>query len=491
MRWNRISVRSGCRGGARSCRRTGVVPWLVVDADGHAGRADRRFLRDFVARATGRPASAATPTTCCGGGGGCTSSRSSGTGRPRAEVRDFVLWLEQATKPRDSPRTKSAATVGDGQPDHPQALPRRPVPAPDDPAQQRGVAQLLRVLDRAGQGPLVNPVRCERTRGGRAHAHHNPLDAFRAEGRIRYNPKIPKAQTARRSPTSGWNDAVRRDALQPGPGDPRAGHQQRRPGLRAAGHAVASTWTGATSSSGSSQGQRRAAVAAGQPGGVRLDPALPGRARCPPAPNEPLWWTLRRRDRGAGLRRQPMNYEALRAVFRRVNAVLGTQLLDARPSPYVPPCGWAATKTLSLRDVQTILGHAHLSTTAEIYLVEDEAEVIRRVAEHLAERERPRPAGPAAARRRLRRRRPGRAVRRHHPMTVTTSGHSTPPDRDALARLRRRVRLPPAAGRAARRVERRGDCCRRCRRCRSGRLRSDEPQRQTLARERGGSSTGC
>jgi hypothetical protein len=37
-----------------------------------------------------------------------------------------------------------------------------------------------------------------------------------------------------------------------------------------------------------------------------------------------LWWTLRRRDHGDGLRRQPMNYEALRAVFKRVNALLGT-----------------------------------------------------------------------------------------------------------------------------------------------------------------------
>ena len=41
-------------------------------------------------------------------------------------------------------------------------------------------------------------------------------------------------------------------------------------------------------------------------------------------PNELLWWTLRRHDRGGGLRRQPMTYEALRAVFRRVNAVLGS-----------------------------------------------------------------------------------------------------------------------------------------------------------------------
>lgn len=43
--------------------------------------------------------------------------------------------------------------------------------------------------------------------------------------------------------------------------------------------------------------------------------------------------------------------------------------------------------TLSLRDVQTILGHAHLSTTADIYLIEDEDKVIRRVHRYLTERE--------------------------------------------------------------------------------------------------------
>ena len=44
----------------------------------------------------------------------------------------------------------------------------------------------------------------------------------------------------------------------------------------------------------------------------------------PLEPHEPLWWTLRRRDHGGGLRRQPVNYEALRAVFKRVNVLLGT-----------------------------------------------------------------------------------------------------------------------------------------------------------------------
>jgi hypothetical protein len=54
----------------------------------------------------------------------------------------------------------------------------------------------------------------------------------------------------------------------------------------------------------------------------------------------------------------------------------------------------ARDEHLSLRDVQVILGHAHLSTTADTYLVEDEDQVIRRVLEHLARREQ-RPARPA------------------------------------------------------------------------------------------------
>ena len=46
---------------------------------------------------------------------------------------------------------------------------------------------------------------------------------------------------------------------------------------------------------------------------------------------------------------------------------------------------------LSLRDVQTILGHAHMSTT-EIYLEENDSAVIRRVREHLNARRVSRPA---------------------------------------------------------------------------------------------------
>ncbi|MDX2938999.1 tyrosine-type recombinase/integrase [Streptomyces ipomoeae] len=103
-------------------------------------------------------------------------------------------------------------------------------------------------------------------------------------------------------------------------------------------------------------------------------------------PNEPIWWTLRRRDHGDGLRYQPMNYDALRAVLWRANALLGTNYMmhDLR---HTAALRMSRDESLSLRDVQTILGHAHLSTAVDIYLIEDEARVIRRVAEHLAARE--------------------------------------------------------------------------------------------------------
>jgi integrase/recombinase XerD len=47
--------------------------------------------------------------------------------------------------------------------------------------------------------------------------------------------------------------------------------------------------------------------------------------------------------------------------------------------------------------VQKILGHAYLATTVDVYLVEDEANVIRRVRRHLAEREQTAHQPPTAA----------------------------------------------------------------------------------------------
>jgi integrase len=82
-------------------------------------------------------------------------------------------------------------------------------------------------------------------------------------------------------------------------------------------------------------------------------------------------------------------------VFRRANTLLGTNwsMHDLR---HTAALRMSRDKTLSMRDVQTILGNSHLSTTADVYLVEEEAQVIKRVAEHLAERE-ARPTAPPAA----------------------------------------------------------------------------------------------
>jgi integrase len=78
-------------------------------------------------------------------------------------------------------------------------------------------------------------------------------------------------------------------------------------------------------------------------------------------------------------------------VLRRVNAALGTNwtMHDLRHTCAIR---MVRDKRLSLRDVQTILGHAHLTTT-QTYLVDDEHEVIRRVREYLTER----PPTPGAA----------------------------------------------------------------------------------------------
>jgi len=81
-----------------------------------------------------------------------------------------------------------------------------------------------------------------------------------------------------------------------------------------------------------------------------------------------------------------LNYEALRAVFRRVNVLLGANY-SAHDLRHTCSLRMARDEHLSLRDVQVILGHAHLSTTADVYLAQDEQNVIRRVSQYLTARD--------------------------------------------------------------------------------------------------------
>ncbi|MGH3467503.1 MAG: tyrosine-type recombinase/integrase [Thermocrispum sp.] len=360
-----------------------VVPWRVVDTDGWPVGAIERFLRDFVARGN-RPGSVRSYAydllrwwrflQVIGVEWDKVTS---------VEVRDFVLWLQQASKLPQTPGTTSSATRGRVNP-----VTRKTYL--DDRYRARTVRHSNAVLRsfyeywiELGEGPLVNPVPRERDRGGRAYAHHNPLEPFGSRGRLRYNPKLPQRRP-RAMPDERWAELFA------------AMRSNRDRALLAVAVSTAA----------------RAAEILGVRGGdldwgdqlVRVRRKGTQAEQWLPAspdafvwlrlyldeiggigPDDPLWQTLRRRDRGAGLGRQPLTYDALRAVLRRANGALGSNwtMHDLR---HTCALRMVRDERLSLRDVQTILGHAHLSTT-QIYLDEDDQEVFQRVHQHLADRE--------------------------------------------------------------------------------------------------------
>jgi integrase/recombinase XerD len=360
----------------------GVVPWLVVDLEGVPVEPVRRFLADFVAQdnspgsvrsyaygllrwwrwlaAVGVEWDKATP----------------------AEARDLVLWLRQAAKPRRDARTASAVTAGTV---NPVTRKRHPGDAYGPRTIRHSNAVVRSFYEfwiEAGAGPLINPVRLAR-RSGRPNAHHNPLEPFRHEGRIRYNPKVPR-QRPREMPEERWRDlfaALRsnRDRAILALAVSNGARASEILGMRAAdvdwGEQLVRVYRKGTQAAQWLPASPEAFV------WLRLYLADLG---VPLAADDLVWQTLRRRDRGEGLQRQPMNYEALRGVFRRVNALLGSNwsMHDCR---HTASLRMARDETLSLRDVQVILGHQHLSTTADVYMVEDEEKVISRVAAHLAD----------------------------------------------------------------------------------------------------------
>lgn len=378
----------------RVVRVDGPVPWLVVDEVGEPVEPIQRYLRDFVARGRSLSSVRSYAYDLLRWWRWLRAVEIDWDKATSVEVKDFVLWLVSTAKPRVVARTASAALAGTVNP----VTRKRYL---DDRYQARTVRHSNAVLrdfydfwiDR-GARPLVNPVPLDRS-ARRRNAHRNPLDPFRPEGRIAYNPKLPK-QKPRALPDERWTDlfaALRsnRDRAVLAVTISSAARASEVLGLRG----VDVDW--------SDQLVRVHRKGSGAPQWLPASPEAFVWLRLyladlidQPGPNDPLWWTLRRRNHGAGLRRQPMNYEALRAVFRRVNTVLGTNwtMHDLR---HTAALRMSRDPSLTMRDVQTILGHAHLSTTADVYMVEEEAQVIRRVATHLAEREHREQQPPAVA----------------------------------------------------------------------------------------------
>ncbi len=366
-------------------RSSGPVPWVVLDADGELVEPVARFLRDFMARGN---AAGSVRSYCYALQRWWRFLRVVGVEWDRVtsvEVRDFVLWLGRAAITRRAPRRRSAKTAGRVNP-----ITRKQYRG--DSYQARTVRHSNAVLRsfyeywiELGAGPLVNPVPRHRLRGGRPNAHHNPLEPYRAEGRLRYNPSVPKRRP-RAMPDERWLDLF---------GAMRCNRDRAILALAISTAARAGELLGIRSVD-VDWGEQLVRVRRKGSGAQQWLPASPdafvwlrlylvevGQL----TPDEPLWLTVRRRRLGddGPLLRRALTYDALRAVLRRANEALGTNwsMHDMR---HTCALRMVRDQRLSLRDVQVILGHAHLTTT-QIYLEEDDHEVISRVGRYLADRE--------------------------------------------------------------------------------------------------------
>jgi len=365
----------------RVVRAAGPVLWLVVDPSGQPVEPIRRFLADFVARGNAAGSVRSYCFVLCRWWRFLQAVDVRWDRATSAEVRDLVLWLLSATKPRAAARTVSKSTAGQLNP----VTGKQYLGDGYAPRTIRHSNAVLRAFYdfwiEAGEGPLVNPVVRQRSAGRRPHAHHDPMQPFPPQGRLRYNPKVPKARP-RAMPDHRWVELFR--AL-------RSNRDRAILALAISCAARASEILGICGAD-LDWGDQLVRVIRKGTGAPQWLPAsseafvwirlylndIGGIGS-----DEPLWRTLRRP--GGRSERPPLTYDALRAVLRRANHALGANwtMHDLRHT-----CALRMIRDdgLTLRDVQTILGHAFITST-QIYLVEDDDAVIRRVHQHLAQRD--------------------------------------------------------------------------------------------------------
>lgn len=292
----------------------------------------------------------------------------------RAEARDFCRWMQLAGKPaRRHWRT--------------------PGQSPETGASGGGYAPSVRAhcetvlrsfydfhLD-AGTGPLVNPFPLDRSRrGGRAHAHHNPMEPFRNERAGLYRPRVP-ARVPRSVPDEEFNEIFAR----------LGSHRDRAlVAFYVSTGARASELLSATQG-GTDPGRQLIAVVRKGSGELQELPAssdafvwlrlyhLEMDGLIPRGRRQPLWWTLRRPAR-------PLTYHAAHRMFERAGQAAGSAA-TLHALRHTAAYRMAEDPRLPLTDVQLVLGHAQLATT-QIYLTPRTEEVIRRVLAHHAEQTR-------------------------------------------------------------------------------------------------------
>ena len=301
----------------------------------------------------------------------------------RAEARDFCRWLLVAGKPV-RPHWRDGRGDAGGQ-----ASGR--AYAPSVRAHSETVLRSFYGFHlEAGTGPLVNPFPPGRSRGGgRAHAHHNPMEPFRRERTGLYRPAVV-SRIPRSVPDEEFNEIF---AALPS-------HRDRAlVAFYVSTGARASELLSATRG-GVDPGRQLITVVRK---GTRVVQQLPASAdafvwlrlyqlemdgKLPRGSGQPLWWTLRRPFR-------PLAYHAAHRMFERAGAVAGTDA-TLHSLRHTAAYRMAEDPALPLTDVQLVLGHALLTTT-QLYLTPRKEDVIRRVLAHHGEqvrqaRQRARPA---------------------------------------------------------------------------------------------------
>lgn len=299
----------------------------------------------------------------------------------RAEARDFCRWMIVAGKPpRAHWRTRDGVggEAGTGE--------REPYSAAVRAHAETVLRGFYDFHLEAGSGPIVNPFPLDRSRrGGRAHAHHNPMERYRDERSGLYRPTVPE-RIPRSVPDAEFNEVF---ARLPSDRD------------RALVALYVSTGARASELLSAAQGgvhPGRQVIAVTRKGSRRLQ-ELPASTDAfvwlrlyqaemegliPRGAREPVWWTLRRPAR-------PLGYHAVHRMFERAASAARIPV-TLHALRHTAAYRMAEDPALPLTDVQYVLGHAQLTTT-QLYLTPRKEDVIRRLLVHHAGQ-----AGNAAAR---------------------------------------------------------------------------------------------
>ncbi|WP_460834082.1 tyrosine-type recombinase/integrase [Nocardioides hungaricus] len=279
-------------------------------------------------------------------------------GATRLEARDFVLWM-RLVGPAGRQGGYAPATIN-----HALAV----------------IKMFYADRIRAGDGPLINPVPdADHRAGRRTQAHHNPMQPFAPGPRAPLRQKMPE-RIPRHLPDRLFDELF---------ATLRSDRDRALLAFYVSTGARASELLGVTVDL-VNPGDQRIGVHRKGSGRLQWLPAsadafvwlrLYERHSNRPDGEQALWLTRRRPVR-------PLNYSAARRMLQRANESLGTAwtLHDLR---HTAAQRMVEDPSMSLSDVQWVLGHAHITTT-QLYLRPREEEVVSRVLAHHRDRaERP------------------------------------------------------------------------------------------------------